>query len=329
VKVLDIVAGLFDIDGHSVTVQTSIGIAVAPENGAAPGELLKKADLALYRAKSEGRNTFSFFDEEMSKDATARHRLLNDLRGALSRNEFELHYQPVIDAKTVRPCGVEALIRWRHPIQGLIPPDRFIWLAKECGLMEPLGEWILEKACADAASWPDNIKVAVNLSAVQFRSGKLFDVVLCALVESGLRPERLELEITESLLLQCEKSHGMVVQQLKNIGISVVLDDFGTGYSSLSYLTMFPFDKIKIDKSFTQGLATRADCAAVVASVLTLARALDMVVTAEGVETEQQFELLRAAGVQQIQGYLFGRPSPVAELNFPALELKGRAVEAA
>jgi EAL domain-containing protein (putative c-di-GMP-specific phosphodiesterase class I) len=245
------------------------------------------------------------------------------------RKEFELHYQPVIDAKTARPCGAEALVRWRHPVEGLISPDRFIWLAEESGLMEPLGEWILERACADAASWPANIKVAVNLSAAQFRSGKLFDVVLCALVESGLPPERLELEITESVLLQNKESYGVVMQQLKNIGISIVLDDFGTGYSSLSYLTRFPFDKIKIDKSFTQGLSSRADCAAVVASVLTLARGLDMVVTAEGIETKQQFELLRAAGVHQVQGYLFGRPVPAAELDFSALEQKGRAVEAA
>lgn len=290
---------------------------------------MKKADLALYRVKSEGRNNFSFFDEEMSEDATTRHRLLNDLRMALSRNEFELHYQPVIDAKTSRPCGAEALVRWRHTVEGLIFPDRFIWLAEESGLMEQLGEWILKRACTDAASWPKNIKVAVNLSAAQFQSDKLFDVILCALVESGLPPERLELEVTESILLQNKENYGAMIQQLKNIGISIVLDDFGTGYSSLSDLTRFPFDKIKIDKSFTQGLSNRADCAAVVASVLTLARGLDIAVTAEGVETKQQFELLRAAGVNQLQGYLFGRPCPVAELDFSALERTGQAVEAA
>ena len=328
-KVLSTVAKPFDFDGHNVTVKTSIGIALAPENGTEPGELMKKADLALYRVKSEGRNNFSFFDEEMNEDATTRHRLLNDLRMALSRNEFELHYQPVIDAKTSRPCGAEALVRWRHTVEGLIFPDRFIWLAEESGLMEQLGEWILKRACTDAASWPENIKVAVNLSAAQFQSDKLFDVILCALVESGLPPERLELEVTESILLQNKENYGAMIQQLKNIGISIVLDDFGTGYSSLSELTRFPFDKIKIDKSFTQGLSNRADCAAVVASVLTLARGLDIAVTAEGVETKQQFELLRAAGVNQLQGYLFGRPSPVAELDFSALERTGQAVEAA
>jgi diguanylate cyclase (GGDEF)-like protein/PAS domain S-box-containing protein len=328
-KVLDVVGRPFDLDGHNVTVGASIGIALAPENGTEPGELLKKADLALYRVKSEGRNSFSFFDEEMSKDAAARHRLLNDLRAALSRNEFDLYYQPVVDAKTARPCGTEALVRWRHPVEGLVSPDRFIWLAEEAGLMGTLGEWILERACADAASWPENIKVAVNLSAAQFQTGKLFDVILCALVESGLAPERLELEITESILLQNKEGYGVMIQQLKNIGVSIVLDDFGTGYSSLSYLTRFPFDKIKIDKSFTQGISDRADCAAVVASVLTLARGLDIAVTAEGVETNEQFELLRAAGVNQLQGYLFGRPVPVAELDFSAREHKWQTGNAA
>lgn len=329
IRLLEVISRPFDLDGHNTAIGTSIGIALAPENGADTGELLKKADLALYRVKSEGRNNFSFFDEELSKDATSRLQLANDMRAALSRNEFELHYQPVFDAKTSRPCGAEALVRWRHPVAGLMAPDRFIWLAEETGLMEPLGQWILERACQDAASWPQNIKVAVNLSAAQFRSGALFDVILCALVESGLPPERLELEITESLFLQNKESHGIVIQQLKNIGVTIVLDDFGTGYASLSYLTMFPFDKIKIDKSFTQGLSSRVDCAAVVASVLLLARGLDIAVTAEGVETKQQFELLRAAGVNQVQGYLFGRPSPIADLDFPSLERIAQEDEAA
>lgn len=329
IRLLEIVSEPFDLDGHNIMIGTSIGIVLAPENGADTGELLKKADLALYRVKSEGRNNFSFFDEELSRDASSRLQLISDMRVALSRKEFELHYQPVFDAKTSRPCGVEALVRWRHPVMGLMAPDRFISLAEETGLMEPLGQWILEQACLDAVTWPDHIKVAVNLSAAQFRSGALFDVILCALVESGLPPDRLELEITESLLLQNKEGHSVVIQQLKNIGVTIVLDDFGTGYASLSYLTMFPFDKIKIDKSFTQGLSSRVDCAAVVASVLSLARGLDIAVTAEGVETKEQFELLCASGVDQVQGYLFGRPSPVADLNFPALERVGRTEEAA
>jgi len=224
---------------------------------------------------------------------------------------------------------VESLFRWRHPVAGLFFPDSFIGIAEETGLMEPLGQWILQQACRDAASWPENIKVAVNLSAGQFRTDSLFDVILCALVESGLAPERLELEITESLLLRDKESTVLVIQQLKNIGITIALDDFGTGYASLSYLLSFPFDKIKIDKSFTQGLLTRADCMAVVASILTLARGLEIAVTAEGVETNPQYELLRAQGVDYVQGYLLGRPRPLAELDFSTLELNAQANEAA
>jgi diguanylate cyclase (GGDEF)-like protein/PAS domain S-box-containing protein len=329
VRTLETVAKPFRLDGHEVFIATSIGIALAPANGTNAGELLKKADLALYRVKAEGRNGFSFFDEELGKKAISRLQLVNDMRVALSRGEFELHYQPLFDAKTSRPCGMEALVRWHHPVEGLLSPDRFIGIAEETGLMEPLGQWILQRACADAVSWPQNIKVAVNLSAAQFRAGTLFDVILGALVKSGLSPERLELEITESLLLHDKESNVAVIQQLKDIGITIALDDFGTGYASLSYLLMFPFDKIKIDKSFTQGLLMRADCTAVVASILTLARGLEIAVTAEGVETKPQFELLRAAGVNHVQGYLFGRPCPLAELDFSALELIARTEEAA
>jgi diguanylate cyclase (GGDEF)-like protein/PAS domain S-box-containing protein len=329
VRLLDVVAKPFCLDGHDVTISTSIGIALAPEDGTDLGDLLKKADLALYRVKSEGKNNFNFFDEEMSKDAAGRLQLINDMRAALTRNEFELHYQPVFDAQTCRPCGIEALVRWRHPTAGLLTPDRFIPLAEETGLMEPLGEWILQKACTDARSWPETVKLAVNLSAAQFRSSRLFDVILTVLGETGLSPQRLELEITESVLLQRKESYGAVIQELKNVGISIVLDDFGTGYSSLSYLTMFPFDKIKIDRSFTQGLSNRADCAAVVASVLTLARGLDIAVTAEGVETKEQFELLRAAGVNQVQGFLFGKPTPMTELSFALPESVQQTDEAA
>ncbi len=261
--------------------------------------------------------------------AITRLQLVTDMRAALARNEFELHYQPLFDTRTSRPCGMEALVRWRHPAAGLLYPDSFIGIAEETGLMEPLGQWIVQRACADAVAWPEDIKVAVNLSAGQFRTGTLFDVILCALVESGLPPERLELEITESLLLQDKQSNVLVIQQLKNLGVTIALDDFGTGFASLSYLLSFPFDKIKIDKSFTQGLLTRADCRAVVASILTLARGLEIAVTAEGVETNSQFDLLRAQGVEYVQGYLFGRPQPLAELDFSALEVIAQANEAA
>ena len=237
------------------------------------------------------------------------------MRDAIAREEFELHYQPVMDAKTRQLCGVEALVRWRHPTRGLIPPDRFIPLAESTGLIAQLGEWVLQQACTDATSWPAHIKVAINISAVQFRKGNLFDVVLCALVETGLPPERLELEITETSLLENQEAHLTTIRQLKNIGISMALDDFGTGYSSVSYLTNFPFDKIKIDKSFTQGVLNRRDCAAVVSSVLALAHGLGTVTTAEGVETEEQLEYMRNAGVDLVQGYLLGRPVPLSQLD--------------
>jgi diguanylate cyclase (GGDEF)-like protein/PAS domain S-box-containing protein len=316
VKLLDVVSKPLDLNGNKVNVATSIGIAVAPEDGIDPEELLKKADLALYRTKSDGRNGFRFFDAEMTVDADARYRLRNEISDAITRREFELHYQPVFDVKTRTPCGVETLVRWRHPTKGLLSPDSFIPIAEESGLIVPLGQWILERACADAASWPAHIKVAVNLSAVQFRKGNLFDVILCALVESGLAPERLELEITESVLLENEADYRVMLQQLKNIGVTIVLDDFGQGYSSLGYITRFPVDKIKIDKAFTQGLSRRVECTAIVSSVLTLARGLDITTTAEGVETEEQFELLRLAGVDVVQGYLLGRPVAKDRLAF-------------
>jgi diguanylate cyclase (GGDEF)-like protein len=329
VRIIDLVAKPFDLDGHKMSVGTSIGIALAPQDGVEPDELLKKADLALYLTKSEGRNGFNFFHADMTTEADARHQMENEMREALMRNEFELYYQPVLDVRTREPRGAEALVRWRHPRNGLIMPDRFIPLAEDTGLIVQLGAWILGKACADAASWPVQFKLAVNLSPVQFRKGDLFEVILCALVESGLPPERLELEITESVLLENEANYRVLLQQLKNIGVSIVLDDFGTGYSSLGYLTRFPVDKIKIDKSFTQGLSQRADCAAIVSSVVTLAHGLDITTTAEGVETEEQFELLRAAGVTQVQGFLFGRPRPISELGFAGAKADAPATAAA
>jgi diguanylate cyclase (GGDEF)-like protein/PAS domain S-box-containing protein len=315
-RILEVIGQPVELAGSKVNVGTSIGIALAPEDGVEPEELLKKADLALYRTKSEGRNGFNFFRPEMTVEADARYRLRNEIRDAIAGEEFELHYQPVFDVKSREACGVEALIRWRHPVKGLLSPDTFIPLAEESGLIVALGEWILERACKDAASWPSHIKVAVNLSAVQFRKGGLFEVILYALVDSGLAPERLELEITESVLLENEADYRAMLQQLKQIGVSIVLDDFGQGYSSLGYLTRFPVDKIKIDKAFTQGLSKRVECTAVIASVLTLARGLDIVTTAEGVETEEQLDLLRAAGVDFVQGYLLGRPVPASRLDF-------------
>jgi diguanylate cyclase (GGDEF)-like protein len=315
-KILDVFSDPFDLNEHRINVETSIGIAIAPDNGDEAEQLLKTADLALYKAKSEGRNTYRLFKTEMELEARGRHAMQIDLRHALANNEFELHYQPIVDAKTQDVCGVEALVRWRHPLRGLVPPDKFIPLAEETGMIVPLGEWVLRKACFDAASWPDHITVAINLSSVQFRKNDLKKVVDAALEDSGLSPTRLELEVTETVLLQNNEENTGILHQFRAMGISIALDDFGTGYSSLSYLQTFPFDKIKIDRSFVANLTSRADCAAIVAAVTGLARSLDIKTTAEGVETEEQMMLLRAAGCGQMQGYLFGRPRPKSELSF-------------
>ena len=315
-RIVDIIAEPFKIEGNEINVGASIGIALAPEHATNSDDLLKMADMALYRAKSAGRNSYRFFNSEMSVAANTRHELENDLRRAIQQNEFELHYQPIIDAKTSRICSVEALIRWRHPIKGIIFPDQFIGLAEESGLIVQIGEWVLYRACVDAASWPDHVKVAVNLSPVQFRKVSLPDVVMYVLAQSGLPPERLELEITETALIESAAECVPALRKFKNLGITIALDDFGTGYSSLSQLTIFPFDKIKIDKSFTQNMANRADCAAIILAALTLARHLDIATTAEGVETADQYRLLRLAGVTSLQGYLFKRPCPISEIDF-------------
>ena len=311
----------FDLDGCQANVGTSIGIALAPEHGIDPVDLLKRADLALYAVKSGGRNDYRLFQPEMLEAAQSQQTAESELRDAVEREEFELHYQPVMDAKTLRISGAEALIRWRHPTRGLIGPNQFIPLAESTGLIVPLGDWVLQRACADAASWPEHIKVAVNVSAVQFKKGNLFDVILCTLVETGLAPDRLELEITETVLLENQEAHLLSIRQLKNLGISIALDDFGTGYSSMKYLTVFPFDKIKIDKSFTQDALNRRDCKAVIESTLALARGLGTVTTAEGVETQEQLEYMRDAGVNFVQGYLVGRPVPVSHLDIQGMSL--------
>jgi diguanylate cyclase (GGDEF)-like protein len=314
-RIINAICQPFDLSGQQASVGTSIGIALAPQHGSDPEELLKRADLALYNVKAGGRNDFRIFQSEMLEVVHSQQSAESELRDAIARDEFELHYQPQVDAKTRQLCGVEALVRWRHPTKGLVQPNEFIPLAESTGLIVPLGQWVLQQACKDAAAWPANIKVAVNLSAVQFKKGNLFDVILCTLVESGLAPERLELEITETALLENQGAHLATIRQLKNLGISLALDDFGTGHSSINYLTIFPFDKIKIDKSFTQGVLKRRDYKAVVASTLALAQGLGTVTTAEGVETEEQFDYMREAGVDLVQGYLFGRPVPAHQLD--------------
>ena len=314
-RIINAITQPFDLDGSPASVGASIGIVLAPEHDVEPEGLLKRADLALYAAKANGRNDFRVFQPEMLEVANTQQSAESELRNAIARDEFELHYQPVVDVKTRLICGVEALVRWKHPTKGLIAPDQFIPVAESTGLIAPLGEWILQRACKDATAWPPYVRLAINISAVQFKKGNLFDVILCTLVETGFAPERLELEVTETALLENQEAHLTTIRQLKNLGISVVLDDFGTGYSSVSYLTIFPFDKIKIDKSFTQGVLNRRDCKAVVASTLALAHGLGTATTAEGVETEEQLEYMRAAGVDLVQGYLFGRPVPISQLD--------------
>jgi diguanylate cyclase (GGDEF)-like protein len=309
------IAEPFLLPGRQVEVGTSIGIAMVPEHGSEREQLLKKADLALYRSKSAGRNCFTVYDDAMSAELEARNTLEGDLRDAIARCQFEVHYQPFFDVQSGRRQGFEALVRWRHPVRGLVAPDQFIPLAEETGLIVPLGEWVLRRACDDATSWPAGTRIAVNLSPVQFKQADLFEIIQSALANSGLSPERLEIEITESVLLERAAENHAFMEKLKGIGISLALDDFGTGYSSLSCLTAFPFDKIKIDKSFISSLTSRYKSSAIVSSVVTLASGLDISVTAEGVETPEQFERLKTLGVNFAQGYLLGRPMPMAELE--------------
>jgi diguanylate cyclase (GGDEF)-like protein len=322
------IAEPFLLLGREIEVGASIGIAMVPEHGNDRERLLKKADLALYRSKSAGRNCFTLYDEAMSAELEARNTLESDLRDAIARCHFEVHYQPFFDVETGDRRGLEALVRWRHPTRGLVPPDQFIPLAEETGLIVPLGEWVLRRACDDATSWPAGIKVAVNLSSVQFKQADLFDVIQSALKNSGLPPERLEIELTESVLLERAVENHAFMQKLRGIGVSLSLDDFGTGYSSLSCLTAFPFDKIKIDKSFIRNLTKRDKSSAIISSIVTLARGLDMSVTAEGVETSEQFEQLRALGVNFAQGYLLGRPVPIDQLEAPSRSVRSREVAA-
>jgi predicted signal transduction protein with EAL and GGDEF domain len=290
---------------------------------------VKNADLALYKAKSEGRDAYRIFEDAMGVEVRMRRAHQIDLRNALSNDEFELYYQPIVDIPARQTASIEALIRWHHPQRGIIPPADFIPLAEESGLINQIGEWVLRKACSDALHWPPHIKVSVNLSAVQFRKIGPIDSFCQTLRESGLPPERLELEITESVLLQGSAENVETLHRLRLMGISIVLDDFGTGYSSLSYLRMFPFDKIKIDRSFVHELAKNADCAAIVSAVAGLGRSLRIDTVAEGVETEDQLLLVHAAGCTHAQGYLFGRPCPVAELKFGRFEQRQQKIKVA
>jgi len=309
-RLIDLIEAPFEIDGHQIVIGTSIGIALAPQDGVDVDQLLKCADLALYRAKMDGRGVYRLFQADMDAAMQARRIMELDLRRALSDGQLELFYQPQIDLRDRRVAGCEALLRWRHPTKGLIPPDQFIPLAEETGLIVPIGEWVLRQACAVAAGWPDALRVSVNLSAVQFKSRNLVGAVVAALHEAGLPANRLELEITETVMLHDTDATLATLHELHELGIQIAMDDFGTGYSSLSYLRRFPFNRIKIDQSFVRELGTRDDCIAIVRAVITLGRDLGMAITAEGVETQQQLEMLERADCAEVQGFLFSRPVP-------------------
>ena len=306
-RIIQSIGEPFEIQNHQIVVGASIGIALAPGDGADADQLLRNADMALYKAKADGRGTHRFFEPEMDARLQARRALELDMRKALSANEFELHYQPSLNVLTRQISGFEALVRWRHPTQGMITPAEFIPLAEETGLILPLGELVLHQACAEAAKWPEDIKVAVNLSPSQFRSRNLVQMVMNALSASGLPGRRLELEITESVLLQDNETTLTILYEFRKLGAGIAMDDFGTGYSSLSYLRKFPFDKIKIDRSFVKDLE-RDDAEAIIRAMVGLSAGLGMGITAEGVETEAQFQKVVAEGCTEVQGYLVSPP---------------------
>ncbi len=312
--IVDAVSRPYVIAAHHLDIGTSVGVAMAPGDGNSSDLLLKHADMALYRAKEEGRRAFRFFEPEMDARAQARRLLETELRRALAAGEFELYYQPLVSLKTGAITGFEALLRWRHPERGMVPPAEFIGLSEEIGLIVPLGEWALRQACLEAARWPGNLKVAVNLSSVQFKIGNLTHAVVTALAASGLPASRLELEITETILLEESEANLATLHRLRALGVSVSMDDFGTGYSSLSYLRTFPFDKIKIDRSFVSDLAAGGGSMAIVRAVAGLGSSLGISTTAEGVETSEQLAWLRAEGCTEMQGYYFSPPVPASKI---------------
>jgi diguanylate cyclase (GGDEF)-like protein len=303
------------IDGNELVPSTSIGIAIAPQDGTDGETLLRNADLALYRAKEAGRGTFAFFEESLNERAQQRRQLESDLRVAIERGEFELYYQPLFDLEQNKICSFEALIRWNHPKRGLISPADFVPIAEDTGLIVPIGAWVVREACEQAAQWPDDIRIAVNVSAVQFHRGALHETILQALAASGLAPGRLEVEITESIFLEGGEATLKLLHSLRSVGVRVALDDFGTGYSSLSYLQSFPFDKLKIDRSFIQNLLTRDGASAIVRAITELAHALNIETTAEGVEETAQLMELRAHGCSSVQGFLFAEPMTAADVE--------------
>jgi diguanylate cyclase (GGDEF)-like protein len=314
-EILSAIARPLAIDGNELVPSTSIGIAIAPDDGGDGGTLLRNADLALYRAKEAGRGTYAFFEESLNQRAQERRQLESDLRMAVERGEFELHYQPLFDLEHNRICSFEALLRWNHPARGLVAPVDFIPVAEDTGLIVPIGAWVIREACAQAARWPEPIRVAVNVSPVQFHRGALHETILRALAVTGLAPNRLEVEITESIFLEGSEPTLRLLHALRSVGVRVALDDFGTGYSSLSYLQSFPFDKLKIDRSFIHNLLTRQGASAIVHAITELANALGIETTAEGVEETAQLMELRSHGCSSVQGFLFSEPMSLADVE--------------
>jgi EAL domain-containing protein (putative c-di-GMP-specific phosphodiesterase class I) len=299
---------------------------LAPRDGSTSNDLLKHVDVALYRAKKAGPGTIRFFEPGDDVSSRERRALQHDLEGAIERNEFFLVYQPFLDLRENRVTGCEALLRWRHPVRGLVPPGEFIPIAEESGLIHTIGEWVIRRACATLSYWPEDVRIAVNFSAVQFQNANVLQTVVRALVEAGISPGRFEIELTESMLISKYGSASSVLKSLLQLGVTVALDDFGTGYSSLTHLRKFPFSRIKIDQSFVRDMLTQPDCAAIVKSVIGLAQDLGIGVVAEGVETKEQLDYLRQTNCGEVQGYLIGRPV-LSDQVFALLDQGSRKAE--
>ena len=328
-RLIELLSRPFDLVGHQIVVGISVGIAYSLAYGADTEALLTSADMALYRAKADGRGTYRFFEAAMNEQAKARHALERGLRMALRNDELELFFQPILNARSQMLTKFEALIRWRHPERGVVPPAEFIPLSEDIGLIVPIGEWVLHEACRAAASWPATISVAVNLSPVQFKEPNLVEIVAHALQASGLSPSRLELEITETALLKNTASTLETLRRLRGLGVRISLDDFGTGYSSISYLRTFPFDTIKIDRSFVHDIGAGTNSLAIVNAIVTLGQAFGMSITAEGVETAEQLRTLQAEHCTDVQGFLFSPPVPFADVSDLIGRLNGVSLSAA
>jgi len=328
-RVIEVLSAPFDLGDHQVVIGASVGIAISPDDGNDADQLLKNADMALYKAKDDGRGRFHFFEAEMDAQAQARRILELDLRKAVATGEFELFFQPIVNLAENKISALETLLRWNHPTRGRVSPDEFIPLAEETGLIVSVGEWVIRQACVVASTWPPDLRVAVNVSPLQFRNKHLVSAVISALAASGLRADRLELEITETALM-CDNDGTMaVLRQLQNLGVRISMDDFGTGYSSLSYLRSFPFDKIKIDQSFVRDLIEKPDSIAIIRAVARLGCSFGMTTTAEGVETQEQLDQMRAEGCTEVQGFFYSKPLPTTEIAQLLSSFRERAQAAA